>query len=401
MGPQMKFTISPGVDAGLDARVLDLTSLFDHLTTLTDTRCPKGLRYGLAHVLLLIILAKLAGQDRPSGIADWIKNRAQLLGEVLHLGWSRMPHHNTYRRILEDVVRPEELDYMVGKYLQSLPGVGRSVLIAIDGKTVRGTIDTDNPQGEHLLAAYLPEEGIVLMQMAAGDRENEIKVAPKLLKCLDLRGKVVAGDAMQAQKQLSVQILKAGGDYLWFIKDNQPTLRADIQELFKANDQTVLGGHVPNDFQMCRRVDKGHGRRERREITVSSELKGYSDWPGLEQVFKLERYRVDIKNGKEEREVIYGVTSMSAEQAYAERLLYLSRAYWGIENGLHRRRDVTFGEDRIRMTRGRAGRVMATLANLVIGLLRQAGATNIAAARRWCDAKFTQTLPPPPVSSVT
>lgn len=397
----MKCITSTAASAGLDGGMIDLTSLLDRLTTLTDSRCPKGLRYALAPVLLLVVLAKLSGKDQPSAIADWIESRGRPLREALDLCWQRMPHHNTYRRILEDEVTPEELEWVVSEHLRSLTGVGYSVLICIDGKTVRGTIDAANPRGDHLLAAYLPEEGIVLMQMPAGDKENEIKVAPRLLKCLDLRGKVVAGDAMQAQKQLSVQILQAGGDYLWFVKDNQPTLRADIEELFTGDDRTVLGGHIPNDFRTFCKVDKGHGRRERREITVSSELKGYSDWPGLEQVFKLDRRRIDIKDGKEEREVIYGVTSLSAAKASPERLQYLSRAYWGIENGLHQRRDVTFGEDRIRMTRGQAGRVMATLNNLVIGLLRQAGATNVAAARRRFDASFTLTLTSPPASSVT
>jgi len=379
---------------GLEASVFDIGSLLSRLATLTDSRGAKGLRYALGHVLLLIVLAKLSGEDQPNGIADWIQTRGRLLREALHLSWTRMPHHNTCRRILEGVVPPEELDRMVGEHLQSLPGVGHSVLLTIDGKTVRGTIDAASPRGDHLLAAYLPEEGIVLMQLATGDKENEISVAPELLKCLDLRGKVVAGDAMHTQRPLSIQILKAGGDYLWFVKDNQPTVRDDIEQLFTADDRTVLGGRVPNDFRTCRTVDKGHGRRESREITVSSELKGYSDWPGLEQVFKLDRRRTDIKSGKEQQEIAYGLTSLSAAEASPQRLLYLSRTYWGIENGLHHRRDVTFNEDRTRLTRGHAGRVMATLNNLVIGLLRQAGATNIAAARRWYDANFILTLTP-------
>ena len=387
----MKSTTPLTGSADLNASVLDLASLLRRLATLTDPRCPKGLRYALAPLLLLIVLAKLAGQDQPSGIADWVKNRGRLLREALHLSWSSMPHQNTYRRILDEVLKPEELDCTVSEHLRSLPGVGQSVLIAIDGKTVRGTIDAANPRGDHLLAAYLPEEGIVLMQVAAGDKENEISVAPELLKCLDLRGKVVAGDAMHTQRPLSIQILRAGGDYLWFVKDNQPTLRADIELLFTADDRTVLGGRVPNDFRTFRQVDKGHGRRESREITVSSELKGYSTWPGLEQVFKLDRHRTDLKSGREERKIVYGLTSLSAAEATPQRLLYLSRAYWGIENGLHQRRDVTFHEDKTKLTRGHAGRVMAILNNLVIGLLRHAGATNIARARRWCDANLTTT----------
>jgi len=129
-----------------------------------------------------------------------------------------------------------------------------------------------------------------------------------------------------------------------------------------------------------------------RQITVSSELKGYSDWPGLEQVFVLERQRVDLKSGEAECETVYGLTSLSPREASAARLLALVRAYWGIENGLHQRRDVTFQEDRTRLTCGMAGWVMPSLNNLVIGLLRHTGATNLAAARRQLDANLTLSL---------
>jgi predicted transposase YbfD/YdcC len=358
------------------------------------------LRYPLTPVLVLIVLAKLAGADSPSSMADWISSHERQLRDAFSLSWTRMPHHNTYRRLLEQVIEPEELDHVTSAHLRSLPGVGHSVLIAIDGKTVRGTIDPETPRGEHLLAAYLPDEGIVLMQVAAGCKDNEISAAPALLKTLDLRGKVVAGDAMHTQRQLSVQILAAGGDYLWLVKDNQPTLRADIEQLFTSHEPTVLGGRVPHDFETYRQVEKGHGRQEIRTITVSSELQGYSDWPGLEQVFQLERRRVVTKSGKNEQETVYGLTSLSRAHASPARLLCLSRGYWGIENGLHQRRDVTFREDRTRLTRGHAGRVMATLNNLVIGLLRHAGATNIAQARRWCDAHITLTLSQLPASSI-
>jgi predicted transposase YbfD/YdcC len=293
------------------------------------------------------------------------------------------------------VVPPEQLDRIVGQELQRLPGVGHSDLIAIDGKTVRGVICPDRPRGEHLLAAYLPDEGIVLMQVAAGEKENEISVAPTLLTELDVHHKVVVGDAMHTQRELSRQILEAGGDYLWIAKDNQPTLRADIEHLFTASDRMVLGGHLSHDFQACRTMGKGHGRQECRVLTVSSELAEYSDWPGLQQVFRLERERRNTQTSKVEHEVVYGLTSLGAAAAAADRLLSLTRRYWGIENGLHHRRDVTFQEDATRQTRGQAGHVMATLNNLVIGLLRQAGATNLAEARRWCEATITLRLAAP------
>lgn len=176
-------------------------------------------------------------------------------------------------------------------------------------------------------------------------------------------------------------------------KDNQPTLRADIEQVFAAETPTVLGNTLPNDWETFQTVEQGPGRRETRTITVSRLLHGYSDWPGLEQVFKLERQRVEVRRGKATTDVVYGLTSLRRDEASPQRLLALSRTYWGIENGLHYCRDVTFQEDRCRLTRGNVGRAMATLNNLVIGPLRYIGATNLAQARRRYDADFTKALP--------
>lgn len=373
-------------------RLFDVGALQSRLERLTDQRKRRGKRYALPILLLLAILAKLSGEDRPAGIADWVALRGAQLRIALGLTWKRMPHESTFRRLFERMVSPDELDQAISEHLRSQTGVGRSVLISIDGKTVRGTIKWGESRGEHLLVAYLPEEGVVLMQVAAGDKDNEINAAPTLLRSIDLRGKVIVGDAIHTQRALSVQILAAKADYLWFVKENQPSLRESIVDLFETDRQTVLGGVIEHDFAAHRTVEKGHGRLETRKITVSSELKDYSDWPGLEQVFRLERRRVDYRSGKEEIEVAYGLTSLSRTEASAERLLYLTRTYWGIENGLHGRRDVTFREDRTRLTRGKAGRVMASINNLVISLLRHAGHTNLAKARRKWDANLTLAL---------
>ena len=381
-----------GSTEGAGACVFEVSGLWERLARLTDGRRPRGKRYPLPLVLLLVVLAKLGGEDRPSGIADWIAHRRRALQQALGLALPRTPHHNTYRRVLQYAVDPAELDATLGAFFGSLPAAGGSVVLGIDGKTVRGTIDAPATRGEHLLAAYLPEEGIVLMQVAAGDKENEIGAAPVLLRCLDLRGKVVVGDAQHTQRALSAQIVAAGGDYLWVAKDNQPTLRDEIEYRFTADDRTVAGGRIAGDLRSARTVDKGHGRQDTRTLRASSDLRGYSEWPGLEQVFQVERQRVHTKSGKVEHEVVYGLTSLSPREAPAARLLALNRAAWGIENGLHYRRDVTFREDATRLTRGQAGRVMASLNNLVIGLLRRAGYTNLAAARRRCDADLPTSL---------
>lgn len=374
-----------GARDDLPAVAFDVESLMARLAALTDPRKRRGIRYSLAVILILIVLAKLAGEDRPSAIGDWVRHRTDVLRGALHLRRARLPHQNTFRRILTEVVSPAELETTVATFLRDLPRSGQSVLIAIDGKTVRGTIGEEHPRGEHLLAAYLPEEGLVLLQVATGTKENEISVAPTLLQAVDLRGKIVMGDAMHTQRALSVQILEAGGDYLWIAKDNQPTLRQDIATLFAPPEPSTLGGHEPTDFRTARTVSKGHGRCDTRAITVSSDLAGYLDWPGAQQVFQIRRERRELKTGKTTHETVQGLTSLAGSDAGPDDLLALVRAYWGIENGLHRRRDVTFREDATRMTRGNGGRVMAILNNLIIGLLRWSGYTNLAQARRFYD----------------
>lgn len=156
--------------------IFDLGSLYAHFRTLTDRRKPRGQRYRLETVLTLMVPAKLCGEDRPSGIADWAQHRTAWLVEALALSYPRVPRHSTYRRIWAEVVAPEELDALVGDYLTQRKHFGRQVVVSIDGKILLGTLGGDGA-GVHLVAAYLPAEGIVLLEMAVGRQENEIPVA--------------------------------------------------------------------------------------------------------------------------------------------------------------------------------------------------------------------------------
>jgi hypothetical protein len=217
------------------AQIIHIGHLVDYLRRVKDGRKRRGIRYRLEIILALFILAKLCGENKVYGIADWVQLRTESLIRMLDLKLKRkrLPHHSTYRRILTDEISAEELERIISEYLAQLPRRGQEVVIAIDGKTVRGTITAEDPFGLHLLAAYMPGEGIVLMQMEVEkEKENEIVVAPKLLQCLDLRNKVVIGDAMHTQRQISTQIVEAGGDFVWIVKDNQANTRKAIEQLF-------------------------------------------------------------------------------------------------------------------------------------------------------------------------
>jgi hypothetical protein len=147
-----------------------------------------------------------------------------------------------------------------------------NVQVTLDGKTLRGTIPAGQTQGVHLLAAYRPQDGVVLLQVEVGAKENEISAAPRVLQQLDLRGILVSGDALFTQRALCVQIVQQGGDYLLPVKENQPTLYADIDTLFDPMAIAFAGGEEATDFRTATTVEPGHGRLTRRTITVSSML---------------------------------------------------------------------------------------------------------------------------------
>ena len=189
---------------------------------------------------------------------------------------------------------------------------------------------------------------------------------------LPLAGRTVTGDALYCQRSLCRQIRDAGGDYLVIVKENQPTLLADIQLLFAAPP--------PGErFARATQQDRGHGRQEWRQLWASTALTGYLDWPAAGQVGRVERVvRQGTRRGGETRAFI---TSLGPE-VDAPQLLRLVRGHWRIENRLHYVRDVTLGEDASRIRTGAAPQVMAALRNAVLNLLRARGATNIAAALR-------------------
>jgi len=132
-------------------------------------------------------------------------------------------------------------------------------------------------------------------------------------------------------------------------------------------------------------IDKGHGRVEIRKIWTSTAINDYVDFPYVNQVFCLERYSKKLSEGKSRKEIVYGITSLSKDKANPERLLTLIRGHWTIENRLHYVRDFTFDEDRCRIRKGNGAHVMASIRNLVISLLRMAGAKLIAPAIRACS----------------
>lgn len=370
----------------------DKGSVYDRLSNLTDLRKAKGKRYSLETILMIILMAKLCGANTPMEIADWAKHRQNELVKMLHLSKPRMPHHNTYRRILAYNVYVEEIERLVGEYNQQGEH-GR--VYAMDGKAIHGMRKKGETSGEYLLSVYDVEQGKVMSQVEVGRKENEITKAPQALKQVEIAQKVVTGDAMHTQRGISTQIIEANGDYVWPVKENQLRLYQNIQSLFAPEYPKPGFGKIPTDFLSAQIVNKGHGRIETRIITTSEMLNPYSGWPALAQVYRLERQFDWRRNGRSIKttcEIEFGITSLTRQEVSPLILLNIRRAHWGIETGLHYRRDVTLKEDATRMTVGNAGKVMASINNLVLALIRQAKFLNAAQARRWFAGHIPQSF---------
>ena len=215
-------------------------------------------------------------------------------------------------------------------------------------------------------------------------KAGELTVGSAVIDQLELRGgRVVTGDALYAQRKLSCQVVEQGGDYLWAVKRNQPTLYQDVSLLFT---------HPPWGEEEATAGQEGrHGDRwELRELRSSTALNDYLDWPCVQQVCSVERWVT--RRGAARRERAYAITSLSPAQAGPQALLNLWRGHWKIENQLHWVRDVSMGEDDSQVRTGSAPQVMAALRNVALNLLRWSGASNIAAARRHYGWKPVEAL---------
>lgn len=220
------------------------------------------------------------------------------------------------------------------------------------------------------------------MQVRVDQQKNEIVATPEVLRQIDRTGMVVTGDALHPQRAISSQIVEQGGDYLWPVKANQPTLHDNLERLFAPNLVAFAGEPTTLNFRTAHTVEKGHGRIEERTITGSSLLNDHCDWPYLAQVFRINYRHTAGRTGKVSTEIRYGITSQPPEGADPQRLLAQVRGEWAMETGLHGRRDVTLHEDESHVRQGRGPQMIAALNNTVIGLALNHGVTNLAAARR-------------------
>lgn len=357
-----------------------LVKSFDKIT---DLRCKRGVRYKLQPFLILLFLSKLGGADRPAEIADWVRFRFGELKTLLKLDWKKPPHEVTWKRFIEDAIDAEQIEQVFGEYL-FLMSEDEEKLWNMDGKVLRSVKDEETENQLHLLALAESRKSLTVEQTALRTGENEISAGKRLLQCARLENKIISGDAIFAQKQLSQIVVEGGGEYLWKLRANQGKIYELAKEYFERRTDKYVGEAAS--------LDKGHGRIEERLLTASFRIAGEIEFPYLEQILKIEKKTVEIKTGKQSEQTIYAMTSLPVEEYGAAELLELTRNHWRIENGLHYRRDVTFKEDSVRKKSNGGGQIMAALNNLAIGILRKIGWANIAQARRFYEAQVKKGL---------
>src|SRR3989440_3399233 len=366
-----------------------MQSLYEVCQEVVNGRCARGKRYELASLLVVLVLAKLAGMTSLSGASDWVRDQEAFLREGLQLPWKRMPCANTYSyalaRLDSQQVNTALAAWCVRKEAESrcaeepsrllAQASEQAVHLAIDGKALRGTgkqaYGGEEPQ-KHVLHVYEVDTGIVLQQCPIASEHNEVSTLKPLLTEVLCKGRILSADAAQSYHDFGRLVKRAGGDVVLFIKDNTPATRADL-ELFFEDKQADR-----RTWQSDEQIEKGHGRLERRQITTSPDLNDYlrRDWGEVGQVFRVERERTS--KDQHSFEVVYGWTSLSPQRCSPQRLFQLIRQHWAVENRLHWRRDVTLGEDDCGVRLPPVAQMLAVLNTVVLSLMDLHRVPNVA-----------------------
>ena len=346
------------------------------LGLIPDPRRRQGVRYPLESVIIIALMSMVAGADDAEAMQLWGETNKRWLK-----GFLELPHGVPTQDVFLSVfgaLEPTAFSKMFVSWMDLLRIrlESQGSHIAVDGKTSRHSFDRSAGRSAvHTVSAWLSEAGLVLGQVKTGEKSNEITAIPELMQLIDIRGTTITIDAMGCQTNIAAVIKKRGGDYLLAVKDNQPTLHADIQETF----EDVLGDHRrPIDrpsapVETWSSVEKGHGRVEERTLHVCRDLSLLSTakrWRGLSFIAMAISVRTDLSTGKTSTDCRYFIGSN--EKASVERIATLIRRHWSIENELHWVLDMAFNEDAARHRAGDCAQNFATLRHFALNLVKNA-----------------------------
>jgi DDE_Tnp_1-associated/Transposase DDE domain len=273
-------------------------ALSTHFAQLVDPRVERTKRHPLLSIITIALCAVIAGADSWDSIAAFGEIRQAWFTTFLDLPHG-IPTHDTFNRVFA-ALDPTAFRAAFAAWMAAITGVLPAQVIALDGKTLRGSHDRRlGTSAIHMVSAWATANQLVLAQVKVDDKSNEITALPQLLQQLALRGCIVTIDAMGCQRAIARQIMAQQADYVLALKDNQPTLAADVQECFAQLDAATAAQDNPSSagVERATTTDKGHGRLEIRRQTVLSEpetlawLQTAHHWPGLAAVGRVEAER--------------------------------------------------------------------------------------------------------------
>jgi predicted transposase YbfD/YdcC len=369
-------------DVATSEAIVESVVFLEHFRDLSDPRQRGKVIYPLDEILLLCLLAVLAGAETITDIALFGRKKLELLRRFRPFA-NGTPAHDHLGDILA-VLDPEQFQRCFVAWVAALTGKPEGV-IAIDGKTVRRSGQKRKGQAPiHMVSAFAARQRLVLGQVKVAEKSNEITAIPKLLELLAIEGAVVTIDAMGCQREIAQKIMEKKADYVLALKGNQGTLREDV-ELFVTEQKAV--GFKDSKISCDRTVDGDHGRIETRTTTVIHDvawLRQRHNWPGLNAMVVVDSVR-EIGD-KVERETRFYITSLLL---LASVLAPIVRGHWAIENGLHWVMDMVFRDDECRVRTDHAPANFCTIKHMAQNLVRLApGKTSLRQKRKaagWDD----------------
>jgi predicted transposase YbfD/YdcC len=367
---------------------VSLDEIVVHFQELEDPRSTVNRRHPLVSVVVIALLAVLAGAGGPTAIARWAALKEEFLLQVLDLP-NGVPRKDVFRRVLM-VLKPAAFQACFANWLRSLrtgavaeTGVDRPVL-PVDGKTSRRSHDRSKGLGAlHSVSVWAGEYGLSLGQVACAEKSNEITAIPELLRLVDIKGAIITIDAMGTQKAIAEQIIEGGADFVLALKGNQGALH---QAVIESIDEQLEGDLA--DAQEHVTTEKGHGREETRtylQLPAPEALPGFLQWRGLKSIGLVTS--CCLRDGKETIEVRYYISSLEVDVKQFARAV---RGHWSIENSCHWSLDMTFREDESRIRERHLRENFAWLNRFALSLLKQhPGRQSLVMKRRscgWSDA---------------
>ena len=345
---------------------------------LKDPRRTHRRLHLLQDIIVIALCAVIAGAQDWQEIETFGRKRRDWLKRFLKLP-NGIPSHDTLERVF-DRIKPQAFHACFGEWVRAIQEALTIKHIAIDGKTLRGS-GSAKLGPLHLVSAWATAQRLSLGQVAVDEKSNEITAIPELLELLDLKGALVTIDAMGCQKAIAQKIIDQGGDYILTVKDNQEHLHADIQQALIQAAETDFAGMEHDTYETR---ERGHGREEYRCYRVLHDTTGIrhaEDWANLTTIGICYSERTVAGVRSEELRCFIGSKKARAK-VYGKAL----RDHWGIENSLHWQLDVTFDEDRNRVSKRNAAENLGLLRRLTLSLLQAHPAKLSIAKKRFAAA---------------